>query len=248
MLVVDSPEVYNSLTCGTEIEVRHSLRGVESVECGVITAKEHFGPHAGAYKFRYAYQLADGQSRRIYPGFIINGHVQLSVVGAIAQLVTYPGISQVLRLEIELVPRALWGLSLAKTLKRSEWDRLRYAAYSDAGHRCEICAGMGAGGPARNPGGLEAHEIWEYEVSGQSGVQRLKRIVALCPSCHKCKHMGRSRKVASPEQFADLKRHFLRVNSIPPWEYDDYLAEVVEVMMFRDSLEWSQDLSVVGLS
>ena len=148
-------------------------------------------------------------------------------------------------LTVELVPRALWGMSLAKQYK-PQWNRLRVVTYSRASHVCEICGGTGARGSTVNPGGLEAHEVWEYLLNGSNATQRLVRLIALCPLCHRCKHMGRSYNVMTPEQFSEVRAHFMRVNGMRyPEEFDDYNAQVQEQWQYHNALNWSQDLSII---
>ncbi len=59
------------------------------------------------------------------------------------------------------------------------------AARSCGGHRCEACRA-----PADRQGGrgLEVHERWSYDE--MTGVQALRRLVALCPACHTTTHYG----------------------------------------------------------
>ena len=80
----------------------------------------------------------------------------------------------------ELVPSSAWNVNLRSELKAVRWDEIRKFVYRRAGYRCEICGGRGVKHP------VEAHEKWEYK----KGVQRLVGLLALCPSCHECKHLG----------------------------------------------------------
>lgn len=97
------------------------------------------------------------------------------------------------------------------------WDRLRRQVAAEAGGRCEICGGRGRRWP------VECHEVWHYDDDRH--VQRLERLVALCPACHKVKHAGlaseRGRLSAGIAQLADVNR----------WSPDDaalYLEAVFE--------------------
>ena len=146
------------------------------------------------------------------------------------------------KLAIELVPKALWGESLAGRY-RKQWDKLRVIAYAAADHRCEICGGTGSRFSKANPGGLEAHEVWEYVIEGQAGTQKLIRLIALCPRCHACKHMGRAGAVLPPDELAKLKEHFLVVNNMTLAEFQDYQAREMEIWRHRNTLTWSQDLT-----
>jgi len=118
-------------------------------------------------------------------------------------------------------------------------------AYDNAGHQCEICRGTGSRRSAANPGGLEAHEIWAYDISedGTNGVQRLIRLIALCPQCHACKHMGRSVTVLPPQVLAGLVDHFVTVNGITQEQYLQASSEAMAEWNERNKLSWSQDLS-----
>jgi hypothetical protein len=141
------------------------------------------------------------------------------------------------RLSIELVPRELWGESIANRYP-SQWRKLRVIAYARAGHQCEICGRTGSRRSASNPGGLEAHEIWAYDISedGTSGVQRLVRLIALCPQCHACKHMGRSVTVLPPQVLADLVGHFLAVNGMTREQYQRATSEAMTKWEERNKL------------
>jgi len=147
------------------------------------------------------------------------------------------------KLSIELIPRPLWGESLAKRYKKA-WDKLRVEAYANADHKCEICGGTGKIGSRINPGGLQAHEVWEYTFDGPNAVQKLVRLIALCPECHGCKHMGRSYKVMSRSAFLALQVHFLIVNDMRPEDISEYQAQVMEQWQYHNSLNWTQDLSL----
>ncbi len=86
------------------------------------------------------------------------------------------------KLTIELVPGTAWFSNLRSILPRRDWDSLRRPVYRFAGYRCEVCEGRGK----RHP--VEAHEVWMYD--DKSHVQRLVRLIALCPACHEVKHIG----------------------------------------------------------
>jgi hypothetical protein len=149
------------------------------------------------------------------------------------------------RLEIELIPRPLWGMSVAKQDKRL-WSRVRVGAYSTAGHRCEVCGETGPRGSNANPGGLEAHEQWEYVREGATGIQRLVKVLALCPRCHRCKHMGRSKRTLPREQFRELEAHFMTVNGMSRRGYEDHVGDVMRAWPHHIAVTWIQDLSILN--
>jgi hypothetical protein len=110
------------------------------------------------------------------------------------------------RLTIELVPRTCWFSNVRDQVPRGDWDRIRREVYERAGKRCEVCSGRGS----RHP--VECHEVWEYDETAH--VQRLVRMIALCPACHEVKHIGlaglkgRGEQAAliSPRSTAGLRR------------------------------------------
>jgi hypothetical protein len=146
------------------------------------------------------------------------------------------------KLAIELVPKPLWGQSIAQCYK-ARWDELRRPCYRAAGYRCEICGGKGSEHP------VEAHEVWEYTDNGTTGVQRLVRLIALCPLCHQCKHMGRSGVVLPEAEFHRVLDHFARVNGWPPRGqvtqdlFNAHYDATGEEWLRRNELSWTQDLS-----
>src|SRR5207302_1396445 len=80
------------------------------------------------------------------------------------------------RLTVELVPSSCWYTNVRSHVPKTVWDRLRRQVAAEAGNRCEICGGRGRRWP------VECHEVWEYDDDEK--IQRLQRLVALCPACH----------------------------------------------------------------
>ncbi len=114
------------------------------------------------------------------------------------------------KLNIELVPNFSWGKSLARTLKRSEWDKIRKRVYARQNHTCGIC---GAGGM------LLCHEQWKYD--DEAHTQTLIGFLAVCNDCNVCIHIGRTGRLAA-EGKIDMERviaHYLRVNECTMEDY-----------------------------
>lgn len=139
------------------------------------------------------------------------------------------------RLTVELVPSAQWGSNLKQALKGKRWDTLRKETYRRAGHRCEVCGGVGQ----RHP--VEAHEVWSYDEG--RGVQRLERLVALCPACHEVKHIGRAVKIGRESEAA---AHLAAVNGWTLEETRRYLREERARWNRRNDIAWMLDLSVLA--
>ena len=68
-------------------------------------------------------------------------------------------------------------------------------------HRCEAC---GAAEDRTTLRRLEAHERWHYD--DRTGVQALRRLIALCSPCHLVTHFGYSNVTGrTDEAFAHLR-------------------------------------------
>jgi len=140
-----------------------------------------------------------------------------------------------MRLKIELVPKTSWGNNLRSdaNLKTSEWDKLRKACYAKASHRCEICNGVGRNHP------VECHEIWEYD--DENHIQKLMGLIALCPLCHKAKHLGRTLSIGDDP--ARVLIHLSKVNELDDAQLAAYIQGVFNVWTDRSRFEWTLDLS-----
>jgi 5-methylcytosine-specific restriction endonuclease McrA len=141
-------------------------------------------------------------------------------------------------LTIELVPADQWGANLSQSLKGARWDVLRRETYRRAGYRCEVCGGIGEAHP------VEAHEIWEYTQTGPAvGVQRLVRLIALCPACHQVKHFGLA-QVNGRERMA--LAHLAAVNDWTLEEAAGHVGEAFSLWEWRNRLTWTLELGVLG--
>ena len=136
------------------------------------------------------------------------------------------------KLTIELVPKGQWGANLRSELPKAEWDRLRKATYAKAGHQCEICGGRGPKWP------VECHERWRYDE--ETKTQHLEGLIALCPSCHEVKHMGRSMSVGKG---AKAMEHLMKVNGWSNTDALHYVEAAFETWTRRSKEQWSEDLS-----
>jgi hypothetical protein len=139
------------------------------------------------------------------------------------------------RLTIELVPRTCWFSNVRDRVSRQDWDRIRAQVYERAGHSCEVCGGCGS----RHP--VECHEMWEYEEA--TGVQRLVRMIALCPACHEVKHIGLAGVKGRGEQ---ASAHLAEVNGWTPQVADRYINQAFVVWGKRSDRAWSLDVSVLA--
>jgi hypothetical protein len=140
-------------------------------------------------------------------------------------------------LKVELVPATSWGNNLRSgaNLSKAQWDKLRKQCYRDANYKCEVCNGKGDKWP------VECHEIWHYDDVNK--VQTLKGLIALCPTCHKAKHLGRTLSVESQEVQDKVLRQLMEINDLDVDELEDYIVEVFQKHAERSQHKWSLDLS-----
>lgn len=139
-----------------------------------------------------------------------------------------------MKLKVELVPQTSWGNNLRDeaNLQKHEWDILRNQCYRDANWKCEVCGGKGKKHP------VECHEIWSYD--DENKIQKLDGLIALCPMCHKVKHLGRSLSLNLP----GVLEHFAKVNQIESEEeIEDYVVQVFTTWNKRSQHAWKLDLT-----
>lgn len=137
-------------------------------------------------------------------------------------------------LRLDLIPKTSFGRNVRDVLSPQAWRRLSGQVAQQAGHTCEICGGRGA----RHP--VECHEVFSYSYA--TLVQRLDRLVALCPACHAAKHFGRTFAVGDPEAAI---RHIEAVNR---WTYDRVVRHIeasLRLWEYRSAITWDIDLSAL---
>lgn len=137
-------------------------------------------------------------------------------------------------LSVELVPKTSWGDNLRSRFKPSEWDTLRFACYAAAGHKCEVCGGVGKKHP------VECHEIWQYD--DENHVQTLQGLIALCPACHEVKHFGRAQATGNG---ARALNHLARVNGWTDAQAKAHVEAAFTMWRKRSQSNWTLDLSKI---
>jgi hypothetical protein len=138
------------------------------------------------------------------------------------------------RLTVELVPSTCWYTNVRSNVAKAVRDRLRRQVAAQAGNRCEVCGGRGRQWP------VECHEQWSYDDT--TLVQRLQRLVALCPVCHQVKHAGFAAKQGKLEA---VLAHLAKVNGWSPEDAALYLEAAFEVWAGRSRHQWTLDISVL---
>jgi len=138
------------------------------------------------------------------------------------------------RLTVELVPQTCWFSNVRDRVSREDWDRMRSQVYEHASRRCEVCGGRGSKHP------VECHEVWEYDET--ASVQRLVRMIALCPACHEVKHIGLANIKGRGEIAA---AHLAEVNGWTPQLTAGYIDQAFDVWKERSARSWSLDVSAL---
>ena len=147
-----------------------------------------------------------------------------------------------MRLTIELVPQTAWWSNVRSNVSKSDWEKCKKYAKSktDFISACFICGQSGLNQGRRYA--VEAHEVWAYDDKNK--IQTLVDIIPICPRCHQCKHLGRSRATMTMNEWSKLIAHFQEVNdSLPGYLVERYVLHVFDQWRERSEHEWKLDVS-----
>lgn len=136
------------------------------------------------------------------------------------------------KLTIELVPQTAWYTNVRSNVSTKEWDYIRKKCYSIANNRCEICNGKGPKHP------VECHEIWDYDDDKHK--QTLTGLIALCPNCHMCKHIGLAEIQGKLPQAI---KHLSKINEQSENETLYQIEEAFETWSERSKYDWKLDIT-----
>lgn len=140
------------------------------------------------------------------------------------------------KLVVELVPSTCWLSNVRSLMTDHYWRKLSRMAAEDAGHRCQVCNGRG------RQHAVECHEMWLYDDARKA--QRLMKLTAVCPYCHRVKHFGRAMSTGNGEEALSS---LCRVNDWDRQHANRYLTGVFAQYAERSQYRWSLDLgSLVG--
>lgn len=131
----------------------------------------------------------------------------------------------------DMLPSSAWENNLRFALTDDEWDRLRRFCYQAAGNTCVACG-------SRGEPHVEAHESWAFDE--KTGIQRLKGLLCLCPTCHKGKHLGYAQRIGRlPAVLARLKW----LNDWDDAQLKSGLADVETRQQSLSARSWKLDLT-----
>lgn len=143
-------------------------------------------------------------------------------------------------LTIELVPETSWFTNVRSNISRSEWDVIRKKCYKKANHKCEICGDIGHFQGFTHK--VEAHEIWEFDDKNHT--QKLIGLIALCPKCHKTKHVGLASVKGEEKIVID---QLIKVNEMSKAEVVKYIEEAFKLWTERSKIDWKVDISYLDI-
>ena len=134
-------------------------------------------------------------------------------------------------LVVELVPRPLWGRSLAGIARKGwgrQWDAIRAKEMSRTSGNCEYCGGRG----------VLVHEHWEYDDSKL--VQHLAGLGVTCEKCSLVHHFGRA---AALGRESEALAHLMAANRISQRDAELMVERAFDDWEMRSQKAWVQDLS-----
>jgi Domain of unknown function (DUF5710) len=137
---------------------------------------------------------------------------------------------------VDLVPSTCWFTNVRSCVDEGQWDALRSMVYRRAGHRCEACGAPRGTDRQR----LEAHERWQYDENTYT--QTLRRLIALCWSCHRATHFGFAEVTGTA---AEATAHLRAVNGWSAGEADAHIDRAFAIWEKRSTHEWRLDLGIL---
>ncbi|WP_157975114.1 hypothetical protein [Glycomyces dulcitolivorans] len=143
----------------------------------------------------------------------------------------------------DMLPENVWGSNLRGILTRTQWDQLRIPVCEQARNRCQVCGQPGYDPDSGIPRRPDCHELWHFEVTTTSAVQRLARLIALCPDCHRVQHTGRA---FVRGELSMVVKHLRAVNSWGDTEIRLALDNADERFHWRRRYSWDLDLSLLA--
>ena len=156
-----------------------------------------------------------------------------------------------MKLEFQFIPRTTAGVNARTLCSKEQWDKARFACYQRAGYVCEVCSGVGPDHP------VECHEYWEWD--DPSGVQKLIKLIALCPTCHQAVHLlgsmfraGRFGTVRTARNYIELGGLYLNLlmhaMNVNKWTLDQTRSNIFEAYKqysLRSTLQWKVNVDLV---
>ena len=143
---------------------------------------------------------------------------------------------------VDLIPETSWFNNVRSKIPKIVWDSIRHHVYARAQNTCEVCGRK----PSKRPGDwIECHERWEYSPgpNSQTGIQTLKRFIALCTACHEATHMGLA-NVRGRGEIA--KAHFKKVTGMSEEQVRKHINQAFQIWEERSEMEWILEMPLLA--
>jgi len=141
-----------------------------------------------------------------------------------------------IRLTIELVPSTCFYTNVRSHVSEFTWNIIRKKTYAQANHKCEICGDTGKHQGFKH--NVECHEIWHYD--DVKYIQTLTGLIALCPYCHKTKHVGLAQMNGEEDIVIN---QLMKVNNMSYKEAQKYISASFVVWKERSKHQWELDIT-----
>lgn len=135
-----------------------------------------------------------------------------------------------IKLDLDLIPESCFYSNVRSEVSKKQWDVIRKEVYSRAWHVCEICGTL----PQKS---LHAHEVWEFDSKNK--IQKLVRMIALCPECHEVKHFGLANIRGRSEEALN---HFMKINQMSRKDSLNHIDEQFKIWKERSKINWKLDI------
>lgn len=143
----------------------------------------------------------------------------------------------------DLLLENVWGSNLRGILPTSDWHRLRISVCEAARMRCELCGQPSYDPETGRPRRPDCHELWSFEIHGQRFIQRFRRLVALCPDCHRVQRIGLASARCEPPLVT------MQLKAVNCWTYAEIrmaLDNAADRYNWRRKYEWDLDLTLLA--
>jgi 5-methylcytosine-specific restriction endonuclease McrA len=143
------------------------------------------------------------------------------------------------KLIVELIPKTCQYINARTIVKSTYWDKIRHIVYKKANNKCEICGEHGLKQGFKHK--LECHEVWKYQ--DRKKVQKLAKLMALCPLCHQAKHIGRTSYIGKAD---DAYERLKKINGWDLIQLSEHIDKAFEKNKERSNHKWTIDLSLLN--
>ncbi|MHB1885126.1 MAG: DUF5710 domain-containing protein [Acidimicrobiales bacterium] len=135
---------------------------------------------------------------------------------------------------VDLVPSTCWFTNARSAISPSDWARVRKHVCRRAGFACEICSAKGD---------LHVHERWQFDRANL--VQRLRRLICICPPCHNATHFMGTKDRDGDEAAEEALAHLASVRRCSHSDAEQHVLDAFDLWEERSRFAWSLDLSVL---